>query len=1245
MYGGSGKLGRGGGGGGGGGRGGRRSLSAFPPPPPPPAHRASAPAGRLSVGGGAAPRNRTSTTSISTASVAAAPAVEESFSLVTGNPLAFAAIIRLAPDLVDEIKRVESQGGTPRIKFGSNANPAGNVIQVDGKDFRFTWSREFGDLCDIYEERQSGEDGNGLLVESGCAWRKVNVQRVLDESTKKHVKMRSEEAERKLKSRKAIVLEHGNPSMKSQMKAMAAVEVNPWRMGFKQKKEAAFKKRKIEPPQVGLPLKSVHKSGPSTTASAKGRPSISPLPSPPDQSGVLASPYGTGNLSKGHAIVEDTMPAQVLSKENAASLDKEIPSKVASVAAREKLGRKGNLGATPMDLQSMLISFLTENPKGMSLKALEKAIGDTIPNSVKKIEPIIKKIATFQAPGRYFLKPGVELESFKKPSSESGSSPEDNHHQTPAIEDNHVQRPVPKPSSVEKASTNELQEQAQLNSKLGEVPYSVENMDVHQHSPDLFGDKRISDNSEGQAGSSSYSGSDSDSESDSSDSGSDSGSHSRSRSKSRSPVGTGSGSSSDSESDASSNSKEGSDEDVDIMTSDDDKESRPILQTSEPAFSSLPIPWKTPDGGPVQNGIDGKDDSHLSDDVEIENDLPADEPETEVAVITDLDPCKVGETPVEGIKHFSPNQYEHRERQLFVENLFDDREGPGKEDVMHNQSDTMEKSYKDKSKRGSDMKHSDEKTEHSKRSKSGNTVPPMNSGISDAHFIDDPYDLSPDRHIEGSYNVPIVNRSERNGNAGSSVQKKYNHSNPGKSISDSQQSGRKSVDRIAQAKAPESAERPGKHFEGLGHVAKHSERIPRAHEGFPMQKDKVFRETQDEDGYANEKKFSKNFREGAAGDKHSISSEIGKVLLETNFRKHELLGKFKEARQVVNRMDADKSPVVNGKGNILRRELSDLELGELREPLPEETPGVRKQLERKGSFKHSDNRPSTNDNWNLDSSKGKPVAKASLDSRKMSPSMGASNPVSLSKRKTPEHHVEDLIRPQHRVVQPQPQQFLRVDHAEIGPQFNKLADANGKFRQHEAGGGQETGMEEYGETHKRVPVSQPHDSKRGLTPHSARENKMQKSTTLADMGDRQKDSFSMEINNSSQKRRESSSDESSCPYSKYDKEEPELKGPIKDFSQYKEYVQEYREKYDSYCSLNRILESYRNEFRKLERDLEIANGRDMDRYYDILSQLNESYRQCGTRHKRLKKIFIVLHEELKQLKQRIKDYAVAYTRD
>jgi hypothetical protein len=43
-----------------------------------------------------------------------------------------------------------------------------------------------------------------LLMERGCAWRKVNVQRILDETAKNTVKMSSEEAERRSKSRKFV---------------------------------------------------------------------------------------------------------------------------------------------------------------------------------------------------------------------------------------------------------------------------------------------------------------------------------------------------------------------------------------------------------------------------------------------------------------------------------------------------------------------------------------------------------------------------------------------------------------------------------------------------------------------------------------------------------------------------------------------------------------------------------------------------------------------------------------------------------------------------------------------------------------------------------------------------------------------------------------------------------------------------------------------------------------------------------
>lgn len=96
----------------------------------------------------------------------------------------------------------------------------------------------------------------------------------------------------------------------------------------------------------------------------------SPLPSPPHQTGAPTSPLGTsGNLAKSH-IVEDIMPIPAISKETTGNLEKEIPGRAISTSVRETHGHKGNLGAVPMDLQSMLITLLMDNPKGMSLKVI-----------------------------------------------------------------------------------------------------------------------------------------------------------------------------------------------------------------------------------------------------------------------------------------------------------------------------------------------------------------------------------------------------------------------------------------------------------------------------------------------------------------------------------------------------------------------------------------------------------------------------------------------------------------------------------------------------------------------------------------------------------------------------------------------------------------------------------------------------------------------------------------------------------
>ncbi|XP_044496710.1 dentin sialophosphoprotein-like [Mangifera indica] len=1224
MYGGS-KLGRGGG----------RAIppnkrNSFPPPPPP-QHRLSTPssANRLSLGSSAS-RNRTAGTSGATSSVGS-KAVEETFSLVSGNnPLAFGMIIRLAPDLVEEIRKVESQGQMARIKFDSMANnPNGNVIDVGGKEFRFTWSRD-GDLCDIYEEQQSGEDGDGLLVESGCAWRKVNVQRILDESTVNHVKMRSEEAERKLKQRKAIVLEHGNPSMKSQIKQLAAVEANPWKMQFKQKKEPPpFKKRKVETLQVSGPPKSTNKSGTPSTASLKSKRSASPLSSPPGQPGAPLSPNGTGNIAKNHMNIEEITPIQMKNKENASNSEKEIARNTSIV--RETQGHKVNSGNQPTDLKNMLITLLMENPKGMSLKALEKAIGDTSPNSVRKIEPIIKKIATLQAPGRYFLKRGVELDSIKKPASESGSSPEDNHQQTSVPDNFHGQKPAPGPSLLDKVPTGGLGEQAQSNSKLGEESVAMEKADVQQFSPDFFGEKKVSDNCEGHPVSSSDSGSDSDSDSGSSDSGSDSGSHSRSRSRSRSrsPVGSGSGSSSDSETDASSNSKEASDEDVDIMTSDDDREYKQKLPTSEPGLSTSPIPWKSDDGRPTQKERDEKEDADGSDAVDIvgqgsdaidiEKDLPDDGQEVEMDVNTSLIPSREVEKPVEATTSLIDDN-ELQERQYFIGTLFDDKEHIVKDSFKSERSDSPEKTLKNKFKRGPDLKHIDEISDRSKRSKADSSVRPPITGIWDSQFPDSPHNSSPTRSIEDPYKGPtaqMMNRADREGIADFGFQKGYNQEFSGRSGSDFQQSGQKSFDKSARSKPHDTVERPNKHDRKV------SVKNSWGYDVFPP-REKASRDSQNEDSFTKEKKGPRNLREGGPGSKNSVP-------LDSNNGKYgEMAGKFNETGQVG-----------NGRSSILQRELSDLEVGELREPLDEEAL-FKKQFDRKGSIKQSENKSSTSDNCNSDLSKGKPVGKAPLDSGKTSPPN-----LSIGIKRTPENHIEDSTRTHHRPTQSQPQDLSRVDQAEVGSQFNKSMDASGKFRQSEAGMRLGGGLEGFGESHRKAPVSasQQHDSKQGLVSHSVKESKMHTSNSMADLVDVRKDTVLTESNNTDRRKRESSSDEDNCSYYKYEKDEPELKGPIKDISQYEEYLQEYQDKYESYISLNKILESYRKKFHKLGKDLKFAKDRDMERYYKLLGQLENSYHQCGPKHKRLKKIFLVLHEELKHLKQRMKDFAASFNKD
>ncbi|KAI7735766.1 hypothetical protein M8C21_000528 [Ambrosia artemisiifolia] len=386
------------------------------------------------------------------------------------------------------------------------------------------------------------------------------------------------------------------------------------------------------------------------------------------------------------------------------------------------------------------------------------------------------------------------------------------------------------------------------------------------------------------------------------------------------------------------------------------------------------------------------------------------------------------------------------------------------------------------SKRGSDEKHFDE-NENAKRLKSGNWA---RSSVS--RSPDGPRMLGRTVGDLPDYDYENVNNREILGN----------------STSDSPRFDPRSIDLNAQAKPPAD----------MDNTVRLSERGPQGNGAFFMQKDnRVNKETRDEDGHPKDRRPPKNSR-----GKHLGSHQ----------KKHgALIGKNKESELLSTSqikdspIDLKRSTVINGRGPALHRELSDLEMGELRENWHEE-----KRFGRNNSFKQSENK-SSSDYWNLDESKGKP-----------------NDVLNLHKKVVSEDHVDDFTRFNGK------QSLSRADHLKSGSQSNK-----GKHN--EAGASQGIGIGSEG---------------------------------------------------------------------------------------YNEYVQEYHEKYDCYNTLNKILESYRSEFQTFGRDLELAKGKDIERYNKILEQLMESYRQCGAKHKRLKKIFVVLHHELQHLKEMIRDFVEKQTK-
>ncbi|KAG2306469.1 hypothetical protein Bca4012_084513 [Brassica carinata] len=1130
MHGGSSKLARGRGGGGP-----SRNRNSFPPP----TNRHPSPIGRMSTGGdgsSAAPRQR-NTTSVKGAAAASSSssrtAVEEKFSLVPReSPPAFGMIIRLTPDLVDEIKRVEAEGGAAKIKFDAFPNNStGNIIDVGGKEFKFTWSGERGDLCDIYEEHESGEDGNGVLIEAGSAWRKLNVQRTLDESITSQMKKRSVEAEQKNKSRKAIVLDPGNPSLKKQL---ARAEASPWRMSNNQKKEPPPKKRKVDPPPVpiGGPKPSF-RPGVSTT-SVKNRLSASPGPSPSNQYNTPSS-YGTGNTAKTHADNVNVTPVNTKGRESMVASEKDLSTWERN-ALRDTSERQETNVNKEIDLQALLVDLLNEAP--MSLKALEKAVGDRIPNAAKKIEPILKNIANFQAP-RYFLKPEADLESYKKHSIDSRSSPE--HQQLlPITECSRDQLPVPGNSKTETFSVCERKGEGSqdcLPLHLGEHLSVQENVDIEHHSPGILHEEKQSENRNGQARSSS-----SDSDSDNSDSDSDS------------------GSSSDSE--ASSKSKEVSDEDVDIM-SDGENEPRQTIQSAE--RDAINLPGHGSDAADNEgNDSDAVDiDGHDSDAVDIEG-HSSDEGHGSEA---DMKNEEVGISGHSGHDKL-------RERQNFIGQLFDDTDNTTKDGLKSDQAGISERLAKEQNQIAPASEHYGEQSARVKNIRS-QQLPAIGK---DSQPSERKYDLE---HSNASASQMI---------------------DPLKGL---QKASAEKLSRHGLMKPGDSSGKSNKNFDALGNVRKSDEDDHLRHETLSSRSGKAFRDSHRDDVHL-KNKFPRNKKDGESSIRPSLPSD------KSNRKHGELDGSEKDFKNVSGMgmgsspFDSQRAKLPKGNGSVLQKQVSDLELGELPESLGVDT--ASKQLEERTSFRQSNLKPSTSENLGIDSDKRR--------SKKSVSKKPALTHASNGTKESPQHVVDDSEKSQKMALQSQGQNLTGTD-TENGSHNKSLEDAAYKSRQKDTRARVGSSVEGYGETNKKTPVIKP-GSKRPSTSRSSRESKRHKDATF---------------------------DEEDSSYLKYEKASPDHKGPIRDHLQYKAYVQEYLDKYDDYSSINKILESYRNDFQKLGEDLKLAKGRDMVRYNKIVEDLNESYRKYGERHKRLKKVFIVLHEELKQLKERMKDYASSHGKD
>lgn len=1263
-------------------------------------------------------------------------ATEETLRLVPGSaPPPFAMIIRLVPGLVEEVKRVEAEGGRVQIKFGPTANnSSGNIIDVGGKEFRFTWAPEQGELCDIYEEQQSGEDGNGVLVESGSVWRKLNVQRTLSESERGHLKMRSEAAARQQKSRKAIILDHGNPVVKNQTKpvATASNDVNVRKLPVKIKKEPPPKKRKIEASSAAVSSKI-----------ANSKSATSPVAFPSEQQIAIAPPL-TGQtsgsqLSKGHAIADEaatSRPKPDVGKQ------KEKTSTLALTPVSEGRVQKAGVGSTPTDLRNLLITQLTENPKGMTIKAIEKAIGVL----GKKIEPVIKTIANYQAPGRYILKRGVEKEGSMKLSPCSGSSPEHQPIVSPLVDMSPLSDKAGDPTDEQQMHSTPKQD-SDLN--------IVDEIDDHLHeSPDVSVNHKKAITSDGSGSSSSSdSGSDSESDSGSSDSGSDSDrsqsrSRSRSKSKSRSPAGSGSGSSSDSESEGSSSS--GEESDVEIMSDDDksDNEAETMKDLSDSKLTpshadrdEFGESYKQKGMIEQKNNLQPPQSPRNSEDVDVCDDIGEaeeiskiaqhyigkitsdGEDDTDMAVDIDLFHCEGEIKSPEGKITISR---EHSKRGGIQSSIGvrgskgapEDERNSSKEDSIDKTLQKPEKMPKNISKHVRDgnqsqigsEKYSSRQDNRGRAEKKDEVDSDMRRNR-DVTLSQSPFEsparpeiTSNRKDLETRQVAKAINKA-RFTNATS--ERTFEHATPvgrsardedifrgqaftraqtafAKDLDDAEsfdqhldghQSYQRPVDSNSRTRVPDVLQGSGRYADSLNKVGKLNDRASRPANESDISTAKIssmedknsryemtLKTAPDEDVVAKEKFNNSNFsKESENAERYKpIESQCKRPVEQSGRKDAGSLGLsvMRNALKDTKNVEIEKRQLHSAKESALKREYSDLELGEFREPVSEEEPQepksrFEKSQTNKGSMDAKVKSGAKRESESPDVAKGRAIGKAVPELKILSPS----EPVEeLSKhdgrigKRMLEDGMSDLVKPVKKTMFSQTRHPLHLEHTDVEPlsrqemtempvkvattEMTKTSPFRGPETQGSSG-------------YRKTPTSvlQKSEYKGKVQDATACDNKdvVQKTKGNINPVERRKENTKGENNSIPSKKKPAPADEGHAFYAKYEKDKAEFRGQIKNIEQFKEYVREFQEKYTCYQLLNTALESDKEDFQKLGIDLQSAKDKgDTQLFATISEQVKKAYSQCALRHKRMKKVFIVLHEELKNLKQRVRDFDAKY---